>query len=122
MTKQKSFNEIVNELSSKLTEEELWDVMTALRGPDNCNYILKQAITARIRYLIGMRGDNRGRAITKRTPLGKPTVNNVLKKLTNIDRPHHFLKHVANAINVLYRHELITYNEKNNFHKLIYEL
>lgn len=48
------FRECVERLSQKLNNHELWDVLTALRGPDNEGLDIKSATTAVIRKAIGL--------------------------------------------------------------------
>src|SRR5689334_10587648 len=45
-------------LDRGLSGKQLWDVLTALRGPDDGNYDVKDATTSVIRYTLGFRQSN----------------------------------------------------------------
>jgi hypothetical protein len=79
----------------------LWDILTALRGPDNGNYHLKEETTAKIRAGIGLKHGNVGYAtVSDSKPLPSTdyrAVNRaILAKFP--DDKNHFSFHYAKAI------------------------
>ena len=73
------------------TSTALWGIVSALRGPDDSNYILKYLTTARIRHAIGLRGDG---MINFSTSPGVPDGETTMSS-------GHFRTHVRMAIDAL---------------------
>lgn len=83
-------------LASKKTSEQVMDVLTALRGPDNRDLYLKQDTTMRIRGRVFWRSGNR---IYKKSGYGIiPKATSVCTKYGN---PDHFLLHIEKAAGIL---------------------
>lgn len=103
--------------------QELWNILTALRGPDNEDSILKSLTVARIRYAIGLKpmatqpnsfhlANNFG-VVDGNPALAGP--NGAL--ISNLPLPnyadlkvvesYHFRDHVLNAINAINRTDVL---------------
>lgn len=85
--------------------KRLWDILSALRGPDADNtYTLKKRTTARVRAVIGLKNGDRFIINSKLVPA--EDVRFVLKNATN-----HFQNHyqtAVEAIKILYGYDLET--------------
>jgi hypothetical protein len=64
-------DQIVTVLKGPRSEaKQLWDILTALRGPDDCNIELKEITTAAIRAAIGLGQNSVGAVVNSSRPFG----------------------------------------------------
>lgn len=77
---------------------EMWPVLTALRGPDNGNDLLKDLTTMRIRSILGLENGLFG-ALVKHKPLTDSQVIQRNNLLNTGDR--HFANHIEHAYECL---------------------
>lgn len=77
---------------------KLWSVLTALRGPDNDDEVVKKATTAVIRWKVGIPKDNSGGAVVN---ADSSEYKNIRVGLTSEFCSPHFLVHVQNAFTAL---------------------
>lgn len=83
----------------------LWDILTALRGPDGDDTRLKDETTAKVRAAIGMKAGNAGAAIVSdKKPF--PSTDSYdtsihLKFLGSARNPNHFTRHYGLAVRAL---------------------
>ena len=99
---------IISFLNNAPYEEsrQLWDVLTALRGPDDNNTGLKSVTTARIRGVLGLRPNGASGAVVDN---GAPVHSEAsgydmfykLKESVNESVLYHFAKHYAHAVAAL---------------------
>jgi hypothetical protein len=99
---------IISFLNNAPYEEsrQLWDVLTALRGPDDNNTSLKSITTARIRGVLGLRPNGAAGAVVDD---GVPIHNDAsgydmfykLKETVDNTVSYHFAKHYAYAVATL---------------------
>jgi len=68
----------------------VWDVLTAIRGPDSGDYELKRLTTSRVRWILGMKVNSVG-AIVNSIPLDDNDIIRRDELLT--DGNHHFRNH-----------------------------
>jgi hypothetical protein len=90
---------------------ELWDILSALRGPDSGNVQLKEQTTERIRYAIGLKGPEKfgnseqigvaGKILISTNPLPEQEKAFFVAKAES----EHFAHHVAEAIKAITRIE-----------------
>jgi len=75
----------------------VWNIVTALRGPDSDNESLKRRTTQRLRGVIGLRSGNAGGCLLS---LDKPTsfilVGDFARKYD--EKSHHFANHYRYAV------------------------
>jgi hypothetical protein len=81
----------------------LWDILTALRGPDNSDDKVKNKTTARIRHVIGLKSSTRSGAITNtEKPVGANQITYFWATLdavrTHVSAEPHFLSHYTKAL------------------------
>jgi hypothetical protein len=79
----------------------LWDILTALRGPDDGNPDLKQITTATVRGAIGiMSGGNTGAIVSNQRPFGADLDRFLLTdRLQNEHKAaYHFVSHYREAL------------------------
>ena len=87
---------------------QLWDVLTALRGPDSDDYKLKDLTTATIRHAIGLKSDSQpGIRVVEKVPFGAKRVidapgqlpDSVVSDLINQHKAqYHFAVHYRSAL------------------------
>ena len=79
---------------------ELWNILTALRGPDNHSDELKDATTAVIRWYAGIPQENSGYAIS--LPDSEASAEFRVKLLKNLKgKDRHFVSHARGAFEAL---------------------
>lgn len=85
-------------LSTSLANKYLWDIITALRGPDaEDSSELKKAFTGRVRAIVGITADNKPRGLTV-TP--SPVGFSLDDEATDcIDA--HFAEHIRRAVTAI---------------------
>jgi len=88
----------IKALRELINDKDTYNIITAIRGPDSCNYGLKWIFTARIRYLLGLR--NLVVDIRLSPAVGKRLLYSALEELTDADL--HYLYHVSNALKSLH--------------------
>lgn len=76
---------------------KLWDVLSALRGPDNEDRRQKDCTTAVIRYKLfgSLKPANQGFLVIKKDSSARCNMRK------NLNFPPHFYRHAANAFNAL---------------------
>lgn len=80
------------------TEEQLWFVLTALRGPDSGDKILKYLTTGRIRSIIGINGTDLSICVNDYSLTGHKIK---MRNLLLLDELLHFRIHFYDAIKIL---------------------
>lgn len=105
-----------------LTNEEIWDIATALRGPDDCERIFKHLFTARIRWFAlpeALRDELRenhglfnGYVKVRTTPfVWKKFVDEAITTVAdNPDTYTHYLEHIVAALDMMVRINTITHS------------
>lgn len=102
--------DIATSLSGSFTPEggELWDILTALRGPDNHDVLLKEATTAVIRWKLGLpansKGNNVGGATVNEDNSGFAELRRgIVAGIYSPDKPlqFHFIHHARAAFQAL---------------------
>lgn len=73
-----------------------WNILTALRGPDTDNDVIKHRTTCRIRGVIGMVPGNAAGAVVRTTP-------QVSTEAEREDRNYHFNAHYRYAVDAVAR-------------------
>ena len=90
----------------------LWDILSALRGPDFENsYYIKDLTTGRIRAIIGLRSGNSRFVVSPRSLTPVQLQRRTFQALSKNGVPEHFRNHydtAANAIRKLYGYDLET--------------
>lgn len=104
-TAKQMIDSIVVFLNNRTREEsrQLWDVLSALRGPDSDDsHMLKDVTTARLRGAIGLRQQSFA-VVSYSEPIYKDVsgwdMSDSLKNSHNAQ--HHFAKHYSNAVQAL---------------------
>ena len=81
------------------TAEQVWDILTALRGPDSGAYELKKYTTARLRAVIGLNQKIKAHfADVNEIPLSASELT-LRSGLTQ--NPHHFIYHFDAAVKAI---------------------
>jgi hypothetical protein len=106
-----------------LTNEEIWDIATALRGPDGCERVFKQLFTARIRWFAlpeALRGELRenhgmfnGYVKVRTTPfVWKKSVDEAITLVADkpADTYTHYLEHIVAALDMMVRINTTTHS------------
>ena len=106
-----------------LTNEEIWDIATALRGPDGCERVFKQLFTARIRWFAlpeALRGELRenhgmfnGYVKVRITPfVWKKSVDEAITLVADkpADTYTHYLEHIVAALDMMVRINTTTHS------------
>ena len=76
---------------------DLWAILTALRGPDSGDYAVKQATTARLRHVIGLREYNSDSFLRYFTTSPEP----LMKCQHGDGKSVHFVSHFNHAVETL---------------------
>lgn len=76
---------------------DLWNILTALRGPDSGNNELKQATTSRLRHVIGLREYNYDSFLRYFTTSPEP----LMKCQHGDGKSVHFVSHFNSAVDAL---------------------
>ena len=106
-------------LKHMVTDHILYDIATALRGPDSKHDSLKYIFTQRIRWLVGRSTEIIGDFRVD----GKIPLDVIVKAVLEVDETdRHFLDHVEYALDVLDELELIGIREFIFLGKLCYYL
>jgi predicted nucleic acid-binding Zn finger protein len=95
----------------KFEAKQLWDILTALRGPDDGNIKLKEITTAAIRAAIGLGQNSVGAVVSSLRPFGAdfdlsadftPGYHKLMHELlANYKAQHHFVLHYRQALQAL---------------------
>ena len=99
-----------------VNESDIYNIMSALRGPDTQNYDLKYIFTARIRCLAGMDCESAGSYCREEKIVSLRDVIDALKSINADDE--HYLGHVTEAL-IEFKHKGLI--DRDEF-LLLYEL
>lgn len=103
-------NKVLGDAKDKTAARNLWNILTALRGPDSDNTTVKQYTTAQIRYLVG--------EISK-TPFAHTNVGAIVQEFKptqfgkHKDTNDHFRAHIRYALEALHEIGVITLEQWN---------
>lgn len=95
--------------------QELWRVLTALRGPDDGSYIVKDATTAVLRHALGLNNEDNGAITTPDSEEQIKVRSKIFAGLT-LSTSGHFRAHIRDAFSAL-NLNLYHVNEKPVFTK-----
>jgi hypothetical protein len=107
--------EIVDFLNHSGEAEQLWQILTALRGPDDDNDFIKDHTTARFRYALGLHDTGRATVIAEPLEVSSDETEGPMGQIDNIrillsERwpgpgilrfQGHFLRHFVQGVNAL---------------------
>jgi predicted nucleic acid-binding Zn finger protein len=98
-------NQIVTVLKGPRSEaKQLWDILTALRGPDDGNTELKEITTSAIRAAIGLGQNSVGALVSSSRPFGADfdlSAELTHELLANYKAQYHFALHYWQALQAL---------------------
>lgn len=105
MLEKKNVVEKFNKFVSKLSQKEmrqLYDLLCMMRGPDSHYYNLKNAFTARIRYLLGFNGASFTPGLVNTTEFPKKKfILKILEDHKENQTLNHYVAHANFMIKIL---------------------
>lgn len=106
-------------LKKAVTDEEIYYIVSAVRGPDSENDNLKYIFTARIRWLLG-KSEEIVSAFRRVKEVPLSTIVKAIEEVKEYD--YHYLVHVGEALDMLFKLGLISEREYHFLDKLQYGL